>query len=178
MSGVPSVIAVPAWQAQPYFATYYCVIFTYPSTLSTSITSCTIPLHVNTLSCWCSTLDIVIYICFLPRRTMSSKEPETLFTIPIGSEGQVVCLRPADRIYVLEFTSPPDNRLVTVTASCLLEIFCTSATLYLPTLYKLHTNRYPALCLYFLQSLLIPLLTPRPSPSSPTLLPTHRKTTS
>ncbi|KAJ9631059.1 hypothetical protein H2203_001588 [Taxawa tesnikishii (nom. ined.)] len=44
-----------------------------------------------------------------------AKEMETLFEVPIGAEGKVVCLRPADKVYVLQFTSPPDNRLVTVT---------------------------------------------------------------
>lgn len=39
---------------------------------------------------------------------------QTLFTLPIGDAGQVVCFSPVERVYVLEFTSPPDNRLTTV----------------------------------------------------------------
>jgi len=39
---------------------------------------------------------------------------ETLFTLPIGEKGRVVCLKPRERVYVLEFASPPDNRLDTV----------------------------------------------------------------
>jgi len=39
---------------------------------------------------------------------------EELFTVPVETGGNVVCFRPADRVYVLEFESPPDNRLTTV----------------------------------------------------------------
>lgn len=38
--------------------------------------------------------------------------PEPLFTIPVEpTKGNFTCTSPADRIYLLTFTSPPDNRL-------------------------------------------------------------------
>lgn len=41
-------------------------------------------------------------------------ESKKLFEVPIGTNGKVVCTQPADKVYVLEFTSPPDNRLTSV----------------------------------------------------------------
>ncbi|KAL5404368.1 hypothetical protein PMIN03_009225 [Paraphaeosphaeria minitans] len=42
---------------------------------------------------------------------MSRGKP--LFTVPIGTKGQVEVSSPADKVYVVAFGSPPDNRLVT-----------------------------------------------------------------
>ena len=39
---------------------------------------------------------------------------DTLFTLPIGGNGKLVCFRPADKVYVLEFAAGTDNRLTTV----------------------------------------------------------------
>ena len=37
----------------------------------------------------------------------------TLFTIPIGPSGSIACTTPQERVYLLTFVSPPDNRLKT-----------------------------------------------------------------
>lgn len=37
----------------------------------------------------------------------------TLFQVPIASGGTFDCTSPADRVYLLSFESPPDNRLST-----------------------------------------------------------------
>ncbi|KAF2151077.1 ClpP/crotonase [Myriangium duriaei CBS 260.36] len=42
-----------------------------------------------------------------------SQAVEALFEVPITSGGKVLCTRPAPKVYVLEFTSQPDNRLKT-----------------------------------------------------------------
>ena len=52
---------------------------------------------------------------------------EILFTVPIGRAGRVVCSTPVEKVYVLEFTSPPDNRLMTVsviTHAATYEAYC------------------------------------------------------
>ena len=38
---------------------------------------------------------------------------EPLFELPIGAQGRLICFEPAAKVYVLEFTSPSDNRLTT-----------------------------------------------------------------
>ena len=80
-----------------------------------------------------SILNIAVhsFICFYLYKyhTMTSKR-DVLFTLPIGSDGQIVCFRPADRVYVIEFTSPPDNRLTTVWASS----FSSHPTSFLPSI--------------------------------------------
>ena len=38
----------------------------------------------------------------------------TLFEVPIGNSGKVAVTEPAAKVYLLTFTSPPDNRLTTV----------------------------------------------------------------
>ncbi|GAM82188.1 hypothetical protein ANO11243_001670 [Dothideomycetidae sp. 11243] len=42
-----------------------------------------------------------------------SQAGDVLFQIPIASGGVVKCSTPAAKVYLLEFTSPPDNRLKT-----------------------------------------------------------------
>ncbi|KAF2437312.1 enoyl-CoA hydratase/isomerase [Karstenula rhodostoma CBS 690.94] len=42
---------------------------------------------------------------------MSRGKP--LFTVPIGTKGEVEVTSPVDKVYVVAFGSPPDNRLVT-----------------------------------------------------------------
>lgn len=38
--------------------------------------------------------------------------PTALFTVPVSTtQGHFICTAPADGIYLLTFTSPPDNRL-------------------------------------------------------------------
>ncbi|KAH9845429.1 Copper homeostasis protein cutC [Teratosphaeria destructans] len=39
--------------------------------------------------------------------------PDLLFKVPIDQTGNIVCTRPQDKIYLLTWTSPPDNRLRT-----------------------------------------------------------------
>lgn len=43
-----------------------------------------------------------------------SKRGDMLFELPIGDKGNLVCTAPKDKVYLITFTSPPDNRLVTV----------------------------------------------------------------
>lgn len=50
--------------------------------------------------------------------SVSEMSPEDLFSVPLPG-GQIICRRPVDRVYLLEFTSPPDNRLTTVCISIL-----------------------------------------------------------
>lgn len=47
----------------------------------------------------------------------------SLFTlqIPNSSGGTVVCTSPSDKVYLLTFTSPPDNRLLTPFCQTLLQ---------------------------------------------------------
>lgn len=45
---------------------------------------------------------------------MATDQGKTLFELPIKSDGSLVCTQPKEKVYVLTFTSPPDNRLVTV----------------------------------------------------------------
>lgn len=33
------------------------------------------------------------------------------FTVPIDSKGSIVCTQPSQKVYLLTFQSPPDNRL-------------------------------------------------------------------
>lgn len=42
---------------------------------------------------------------------MATKQRDFLFELPIGSEGDVVCTRPKDKVYIITFRYPPDNRL-------------------------------------------------------------------
>jgi enoyl-CoA hydratase/carnithine racemase len=44
-----------------------------------------------------------------------------LFTVPIGASGSIVCTEPAPAVYLLTFTSPPDNRLTTTFIQALLD---------------------------------------------------------
>ena len=44
----------------------------------------------------------------------SVQRGEHLFELPIAETGRLVCTRPKDKVYLVTFTSPPDNRLVTV----------------------------------------------------------------
>jgi enoyl-CoA hydratase/carnithine racemase len=37
----------------------------------------------------------------------------TLFTVPIDPEGSITCTTPQEKVYLLTFVSPPDNRLRT-----------------------------------------------------------------
>ena len=37
----------------------------------------------------------------------------TLFNIPIEPEGSITCTTPQEKVYLLTFVSPPDNRLKT-----------------------------------------------------------------
>lgn len=39
---------------------------------------------------------------------------DLLFELAIGKEGNIVVTQPAPKVYLVTFTSPPDNRLVTV----------------------------------------------------------------
>lgn len=41
---------------------------------------------------------------------MSNQGP-TLFQVPIGDSGKVVVTEPTSKVYLLTFSSPPDNRL-------------------------------------------------------------------
>jgi enoyl-CoA hydratase/carnithine racemase len=50
---------------------------------------------------------------------MSSSPPKQLFTLPIAAQGTqhpggtITCTEPRERLYVLTWTSPADNRLTT-----------------------------------------------------------------
>lgn len=46
-----------------------------------------------------------------------------LFTLPVDPKGSIVCTQPSQRVYLLTFDSPPDNRLTPA--------FCTSFILAL-----------------------------------------------
>lgn len=37
-----------------------------------------------------------------------------LFKLPIAGDGHVIVAQPAEKVYLLTFQSPPDNRLTTV----------------------------------------------------------------
>lgn len=39
---------------------------------------------------------------------------DLLFELAVGKEGNIVVTQPAPNVYLVTFTSPPDNRLVTV----------------------------------------------------------------
>ncbi|KAL9028983.1 MAG: hypothetical protein Q9196_002726 [Gyalolechia fulgens] len=54
-----------------------------------------------------------------------------LFILPIGSKGSLICTQPSQRVYLLTFDSPPDNRLTPA--------FCLSFLLALDIL----EHRYP-----------------------------------
>ncbi|KAK0265954.1 hypothetical protein LTS16_023017 [Friedmanniomyces endolithicus] len=41
----------------------------------------------------------------------AAKRGEVLFELPIGTKGQLICTRPKDKVYLITFSSPPDNRL-------------------------------------------------------------------
>ncbi|KAK5116848.1 hypothetical protein LTR85_009108 [Meristemomyces frigidus] len=45
---------------------------------------------------------------------------QVLFELPIAESGRVVCTSPKDKVYLVTFTSPPDNRLVTPFCQALL----------------------------------------------------------
>lgn len=46
---------------------------------------------------------------------------ENLFTIPVPTtKGTFTCTSPADHVYLLSFTSPPDNRLTSTFIDCFL----------------------------------------------------------
>jgi len=49
-----------------------------------------------------------------PTQDDAAKKGEVLFELPIGSTGNVVCTRPKDKVYLITFTSAPDNRLTSV----------------------------------------------------------------
>lgn len=43
--------------------------------------------------------------------------PQTLFELPLpATKGKISCLQARERVYVIELSSPPDNRLTTVRA--------------------------------------------------------------
>ncbi|TKA37723.1 hypothetical protein B0A54_11807 [Friedmanniomyces endolithicus] len=44
----------------------------------------------------------------------AAKRGEVLFELPIGTKGQLICTRPKDKVYLITFSSPPDNRLTSV----------------------------------------------------------------
>lgn len=67
----------------------------------------------NRLQSASPTSDICVFDCLIDLLKMAGKGPE-LFKLPIANEGSVVVTQPADKVYLLTFTSPPDNRLVTV----------------------------------------------------------------
>ena len=46
--------------------------------------------------------------------TMPSNRGDVLFELPIAATGNVVVTSPQDKVYLIAFISPPDNRLVTV----------------------------------------------------------------
>ncbi|KAI9772662.1 MAG: hypothetical protein M1840_000256 [Geoglossum simile] len=54
----------------------------------------------------------------------------TLFTIPIEPEGSITCTTPQEKVYLLTFVSPPDNRLKTN--------FCNALHLALDTIEHKH----------------------------------------
>ena len=54
-----------------------------------------------------------------------------LFTLPIAPNGQLICTQPSQRIYLLSFESPPDNRITPA--------FCASLLLALDIL----DHKYP-----------------------------------
>ncbi|KAK0932506.1 hypothetical protein LTR91_017797 [Friedmanniomyces endolithicus] len=41
----------------------------------------------------------------------AAKRGEVLFELPIGTKGQLICTRPKDKVYLITFSSPTDNRL-------------------------------------------------------------------
>ncbi|KAK0958522.1 hypothetical protein LTS01_021829 [Friedmanniomyces endolithicus] len=41
----------------------------------------------------------------------AAKRGEVLFELPTGTKGQLICTRPKDKVYLITFSSPPDNRL-------------------------------------------------------------------
>ena len=43
-----------------------------------------------------------------------AKKGDLLFELAIGDNGNIVVTQPADKVYLITFTSPPDNRLTTV----------------------------------------------------------------
>lgn len=43
-----------------------------------------------------------------------AKQGSVLFELPIGQAGKIVVTEPAKKVYLLTFSSPPDNRLTTV----------------------------------------------------------------
>lgn len=47
------------------------------------------------------------------RQVNMASPGEALFEVPIASGGRIKCTTPAKRVYLVEFTSPPDNRLKT-----------------------------------------------------------------
>ncbi|KAL1877538.1 hypothetical protein VTK73DRAFT_8596 [Phialemonium thermophilum] len=62
-----------------------------------------------------------------PSATGPVREPRTLFAVPIGATGSdhpggtIVCTEPEAAVYVLTFTSPPDNRFTTAFCAAMLE---------------------------------------------------------
>ncbi|KAK6438479.1 hypothetical protein LTR95_005315 [Oleoguttula sp. CCFEE 5521] len=61
-----------------------------------------------------------------------AKKGDLLFELAVGSNGNIVVTQPAPKVYLISFTSPPDNRLTTK--------FCTSLILALDIL----ATRHPA----------------------------------
>lgn len=45
---------------------------------------------------------------------MAAKRGAVLFELPVGAQGKLVCTQPKDKVYLVTFTSPPDNRLISV----------------------------------------------------------------
>jgi len=45
---------------------------------------------------------------------MPFNQGKILFELPIADKGNVICTQPREKVYLVTFTSPPDNRLVTV----------------------------------------------------------------
>ncbi|KAK3067781.1 hypothetical protein LTR53_015142, partial [Teratosphaeriaceae sp. CCFEE 6253] len=50
----------------------------------------------------------------------AAKRGPVLFELPIGDNGNVVCTSPQDNVYLITFTSPPDNRLTSSFCQALL----------------------------------------------------------
>ena len=44
---------------------------------------------------------------------MAQASHKVLFEVPISTGGSIKCSSPVDKVYLVEFTSPPDNRLTT-----------------------------------------------------------------
>ncbi|KAF2720185.1 ClpP/crotonase [Polychaeton citri CBS 116435] len=63
---------------------------------------------------------------------MSSQSPTVLFDLPISTGGNVVGTQPAPKVYLLTFTSPPDNRLTTAFCQAMILALDIISTKYEP----------------------------------------------